>query len=72
MKDLNKENLPKDKTKDYSDSIQGHYNELPYVLTKELNSVTKQIFHHCCPVGFNGCYSWVTDKNFQCFLPTEF
>ena len=29
MKVKDKESLPKDKTKDYSDNIQGHYNELP-------------------------------------------
>lgn len=59
------------KPRTYSDSIQGRCNELPYALTKELNSVTKQIFHHSCPVGFDGCYSSVSSMNFQCFFPKE-
>lgn len=67
MKD--KESLPKDKTT--VTICRGHYNELLYGLTKELNSVTKQTFNHPCPVEFDGCYSsgllWISHASFQKF-----
>lgn len=69
MKDKDKGSLPKDQTT--VTISRGHYNELPYRLTKELNSVTKKTFNHSCPVGFNGRYSLVTAMNFPCFLAKQ-
>lgn len=51
MKNKDKDNLPKDKTA--VTTSRGHYYELLYGLSKELNSVTKQSFNHSCPVGFD-------------------
>ena len=70
MKEKDKESL----TKVYQGTVtlsRGHYNELPLGLTKEFNSVTKQIFHHSCPMVFNGHDSSVTAMNSPCFLPEK-
>lgn len=69
MKNKDKDNLPKDKTTVITS--RGYYYELPYGLSKELNSVTKQSFNHSCPVGFDGCCSSVAAMNFPCFLPKK-